>query len=136
MPTYSRSSFTVAAFLLIWLITSFSYSRGILCMCYSHNENHSKHQGKTHAEKCCSPLDDFSKQCQCQCISCGKSRDKEIVYQRKFISSFEKDKRAGLSQLSSDTLRSISAQNETHYQHTTSPPTFLSLYLIKESFLL
>ena len=92
--------------------------------------------GKTHAEKCCSPLDDFSKKCQCQCIACDKSRDQEIVSQKKFISSFEKDELAGLSQLSSATISSIREQKETHYQHTTFPLKFLSLYLIKESFLL
>jgi len=136
MSTYRRSSFIVAAFLFIWLITSLSYSMGTQCMCCSPTEKHGTHHGKKHADKCCSPLDDSSKKCQCHCISCGKSRDKEIAAQKKFIASFEKDERAGLSQLTSDTISSIREQKETHYQHTTFPLKFLSLYLIKESFLL
>jgi len=136
MPAYTRSSFTVGAILFIWVVTSLSYAIGTQCMCCSNNENHCKHHGKLHAETCCSTLDDFSDNCQCDCFSCSKSPDEEIVTQEKFISSFEKDELAGCSELSSDTISFIGEQKHTHYQHSTFPLKFLSLYLIKESLLL
>ena len=136
MTLMRRSRIIKLCFSIAWFMMSLSYLFGAECLCCSHTENHVKHHEKTDAEKCCSPLDDFSEKCQCQCISCSKSKDEEIVTQEKFISSFEKDELAVLSQLSSDTITSISEQKETHYQHTTFPLKFLSLYLIKESFLL
>ena len=136
MSTYIRSSFKVGAVIFIWLVTSLSYAIGTQCMCCSNHENYGKHHGKTHAETCCSTLDDFSDNCQCECFSCSKSQDEAIVTQEKFISSFVKDELAGCSELSSDVISSLSEPKHTHYQHSTSPLKFLSLYLIKESLLL
>ena len=136
MFPYRKSSLIVAAVSVMWLVTSLAYSMGNGCTCCSHNETHGKHHGKTHAEKCCSPLDDFSNNCQCECISCSNSRDNDIVSQRKFIPSFEKDELSGLTQLSSEVTNSLRDQGETDYQDTSFPLKFLSLYLIKASFLL
>ncbi len=131
-----KSSLIVVAVSVMWLFTSLAYSMGTRCMCCSHNETHGKHHGKTHAKNCCCPLDDFSNNCGCECVSCSNSRDNDIVSQKKFIPSFEKDELSGLTQLSSEPISSLNDQKETDYQYTSFPLKFLSLYLIKVSFLL
>ena len=136
MFAYRKLSFIVAIVLVIWLVMSLAYSLGARCTCCNHNETHGKHHGKSHDEKCCSPLDDFSNNCECECISCSNSRDNDIVSQRKFITSFEKDELSGLTQLSSGPISSLNDQKETDYQYTSFPLKFLSLYLTKVSFLL
>jgi len=135
MFTYRRLSFISIAFLFVWLAVTLSYSFGGYCMCASHVEKHCNHHVKTDGDKCCSPKDDCSKNCQCQCISCGKISPKETLSESKFIPSYEKGELADLHHVSFDTL-SLSGYKETHYQHITFPLKFLPLYLIKETFLL
>lgn len=136
MFAYRKSSFIVEAFLVVWVVTSISYSMGTQCVCSSHNQNHSKHHRNTHHEKCCSPLDDLSNNCTCECVACGKSNENDIASQKKFIPSFDKDELSGLNQLSPEVFSSLSDTRETNYQYSTFPLKFLSLYLIKASFLL
>lgn len=136
MSKYIRSSFPGTVFLFIWLFTSFTFSMGSECLCCTQDETHGKHHGKTHSARCCSPLDDFSHKCSCECVSCSKAGDNETVSEKKFITSFEKHDETTRSQFPSQTIGSVNQQYETQYQQITFPLKFLPLYLIKESLLL
>lgn len=151
---YLRKSPLIILILLgIWLWTSYSYSTTVECSCCTHNDyqrgcskkgcedqlslTHKKHQEGNHQkDNNYHPEDNNHHQdgnC-CSCIKCGKPYADEMAL-KAYWTEIEKKQVLTLGQ---DTLeRKISLpENIFTYQERKPTTKFLSLFLLKSSFLL
>ena len=136
MNIFRKSRLITLVFSLTWLLISLSYTFGAECLCCNHSEPKNECYEKRHATDCCLDLINISKDCQCQCISCGNLVPNVVLQRKEYINTFKKDPLSTLRQVPSDSLISIIEQNIVHYHCNTFPLKYPSLFLINSSFLL
>ena len=119
-----------------WLLMSLSYTFGTECLCCNHSEPKSECCAKTHAKKCCLDIKHPSKDCQCQCISCGNVSPNDILPKNEYINTLCRDQLSPFQQISSIRHISLVNHNIVYYHYNAFPLKYPSLFLINSSFLL
>ena len=135
--TFIRKSRIITLFFSVtWLFMSLSYSFGAECLCCNHSESKSKCCEKTHAKECCLDVKHLSKDCQCQCISCGNASRNDLLPKKEYLTTWGKDQLSALKQVPPDSHISLIEHDSVCCHHTTFPLKYPSLFLINSSFLL
>jgi len=135
--TFMRKSRIITfIFSVTWLVMSLSYSFGAECLCCDHSESKSECCDKTHAKECCLDVKHLSKDCQCQCISCGNVSRNDLLPKKEYVNTLRKDQLSALKQISSDSYISLIEQDIVCCHLTAFPRKYPSLFLINSSFLL
>ena len=136
MNIFRKSRLITLVFSLTWLLISLSYTFGAECLCCNHSEPKNECYEKRHATDCCLDLINISKDCQCQCISCGNLVPNVVLQRKEYINTLDKYQFSALTQTPSDNHLPIIEQDIAYYQHNTFPLKYPSLFLINSSFLL
>ena len=136
MTIFRKSRIITLVFSIAWLLMSLSYSFGAECLCCNHSESKSECCEKTHVKECCLDIKHLSKDCQCQCISCGNLTYNDLLQRKEYVNTLWKDQLSALQQVSSDIHTSLLNHNIVYYQYNTFPLKYPSLFLINSSFLL
>jgi hypothetical protein len=136
MTLMRKSRIITFIFSVSWLLMSLSYSFGAECLCCNHSDSTSECCKKTHAKECCSDVKHISKDCQCQCISCGNVSYNDLLPKKEYITTSGNDQPSALKQAPPDSHISILGQPIAYCHHTAFPLKYPSLFLINSSFLL
>ncbi len=135
--TFMRKSRIITfIFSVTWFLTSLSYSFGAECLCCNHGETKRECCDKTHAEECCLDLNHLSKDCRCQCISCGNLSHNDLLPKKEYVNTLGKDQLPALKQSSSHSYISLIEQDSVRCHQTAFSLKYPSLFLINSSFLL
>ena len=135
--TFIRKSRIITLLLSVtWLLMSLSYTFGTECLCCNHNESKSDCCKKTHAQECCTDLKHLSKDCQCQCISCGNVSPNDLLPKKEYVNTLWKDQLSALKHVPSDSHISLIEQDSVYHHSTALPLKYPSLFLINSSLLL
>ena len=118
------------------LVIFLSYSFWAECFCCNHSESKSKCCDKIHAEECRLDINQLSKDCQCQCISCGNLSHNDLLPKKKYVNTLGKNQLLALKQVPPDSYISLIEPGIVCWHHTTFPLKYPSLFLINSSFLL
>ena len=135
MTIFRKSRIITLIFSATWLLISLSYAFGLECLCCNHSEYKTECCEKTHVTECCLDLKHFSQDCQCQCISCGKSVPNDLLLTKEYINTFGNDQLSTLAQIPSNNHIPVNEQIVC-FHHNIFPLKYPSLFLIKSSFLL
>ena len=136
MNILRKSRLITILFSAIWLLMCFSYTFGAECLCCNHSEPKVECCEKTHATECYLDIKHQSKDCQCQCISCGNLVPNDVLQRKEYINTLDKDQFSALTQTPSGNHLPIIEQDIVYYQHNAFPLKYPSLFLINSSFLL
>jgi len=135
MTIFRKSRIITLVFSATWLIMSLSYAIGAECMCCNPHKIQGKCNQITHNGESCLDIKCIFKDCQCYCISYDKSSHQDVLSQK------EHNKLGGnqpslFKQGVSDNDTSIIEGKIVRYQHNKFLRKYLSILLIKSSFLL
>ena len=136
MTFMRRSRIIKLCFSITWFMMSLSYLFGAECLCCNHNEPTSECCTKTHAKQCCLDVKYLSKDCQCQCISCGNLSPNHLLSEKEYANTLGKDQLSALKQVPPDCHISVIGQVISYVHPTAFPLKYPSLFLINSSFLL
>ena len=136
MTIFRKSRIITLFFSVTWLFMSLSYSFGAECLCCNHSESKSKCCEKTHAKECCLDVKHLSKDCQCQCISCGNVSRNDLLSKKEYVNTLWKDQLSALKHLPSDSHISLIEQDSVYHHSTAFPLKYPSLFLFNSSLLL
>jgi hypothetical protein len=136
MTLMRKSRIITFIFSVSWLLMSLSYSFGAECLCCNHSDSTSECCKKTHAKECCSDVKHISKDCQCQCISCGNVSYNDLLPKKEYITTSGNDQLSALKQVPPDSHISLIEHDIVCFHHTAFHLKYPSLFLINSSFLL
>ena len=136
MNIFRKSKIQTSIFSAIWLVLSLSYAYGAQCLCCDHSEPKSNCCAKTHVKECCPDSKHPSKDCQCDCISCGNFSRNDLLRPNEYIKTFGNDQLSAFEEIPSTSHFFILEQDIVCFQYNTFPLKYPSLFLINSSFLL
>ena len=136
MTFMRKSRIITLVFTVTWLLMSLSYSFGTECLCCNHSKPESKCCEKTNPKECCLDVKHLSKDCQCQCISCGNVSPNDLLPKKEYVNTLWKDQLSALKQVPTDNYISLIEHDIVCCHHPTFPLKYPSLFLINSSFLL
>ena len=136
MTILRKSRLITLVFSLTWFCMSLSFSFGAECICCNPHKIQGKCNQITHSEESCLEIKCIFKDCQCHCISCDNFPDQEMLPQKEYFKTYEKNKLLVLKIGKSCSYDFIIERNTDYYQNSPFPVKYPSLFLINSLFLL
>ena len=124
--------------LATWLFITLSYSIVLGCPCCEHNKHQSKCEGKHHkGHASLTTMVPLGGGCDCECVLCNNTDIDDTLIKKKYVIALERLQSVALPEKDSEEIENCLPELKTlNYLQDTTSLKFLSLFLLKSSFLL